>query len=70
VDNKVIGPAFHAIAARYKGDPRARETLIQKVRNGGKGNWTDITGGVPMPPHSALLSDAEIRSLVDWVLSR
>lgn len=70
VDTKVIGPAFRDVAARYKDDPAAREKLKEKVKNGGKGNWTDITGGVPMPPHSALLSDEEIRSLVDWVLSR
>ena len=70
VNDKLIGPAFRDVAARYKRDPRAREALVQKVKSGGKGNWTAVTGGVPMPPHSALLSDAEIRSLVDWVLSR
>ena len=70
VDKKVIGPAYHDVAARYKDNSRARETLKEKVKKGGKGNWTDVTGGVPMPPHSALLSDAEIRTLVDWVLSR
>ena len=70
IDQKVVGPAFHDVATRYRGTPRARDTLRQKVKDGGKGNWTDVTGGVPMPPHSALLSDAEIRTLVDWVLSR
>jgi cytochrome c len=70
VDSKLIGPAYRDVAARYKGNPRARDTLKEKVKKGGKGNWTDVTGGVPMPPHSALLSDAEIRTLVDWVLSR
>lgn len=69
-EKKIIGPAFHDIAARYKGNPRARETLKEKVKNGGKGNWTEISGGVPMPPHSGLLSDGEIRTLVDWVLNR
>ena len=70
VNDKLIGPAFRDVAARYKRDPSAREALVKKVKSGGKGNWTAITGGVPMPPHSALLSDAEIRGLVDWVLSR
>lgn len=70
VDKKIVGPAFRDIAARYKNDARARGVLIETVKKGGKGNWTDVTGGVPMPPHSALLSHSEIERLVDWVLSR
>jgi cytochrome c len=70
VEKKVIGPAFRDIATRYKDNRGAREDLIEKVKKGGKGNWTDITGGIRMPPHSGLLSDAEISTLVDWVLSR
>ncbi|MGR8978758.1 MAG: c-type cytochrome [Gammaproteobacteria bacterium] len=69
IDKKVIGPAFRDVSARYKNNTRARAVLIEKVKNGGKGNWTEITGGVPMPPHSPRLSDAEIQRLVDWVLS-
>jgi cytochrome c len=68
IEKKVVGPAFHDIATRYKGDTHARETLIGTVRNGGKGNWTDVSHGVPMPPYSGRLSDAEIEHLVDWVL--
>jgi cytochrome c len=68
-DRAKIGPAFHEVAARYKGDPRARATLIEKVKRGGKGNWTKVSGGAPMPPHGRRLSDAEIQGLVDWVLS-
>ena len=69
IDKKLIGPAFRDIAAKYKDDGRARSALVEKVRKGGKGNWTEVTGGVPMPPHSPRLSDADIRRLVDWVLS-
>lgn len=68
VEKKVIGPPFQAVAAKYKGDTRAREALIAKVSKGGKGNWTEVTGGVPMPPHSPRLSDPEIARLVDWLL--
>jgi cytochrome c len=67
IDKKVIGPAFRDIAVKYKNDPGARAALIDKVKNGGKGNWTEMTKGVPMPPHRRL-SDAEIKRLVDWVL--
>ena len=70
VDMKVIGPAYRDVAMKYRSDPGARQTLIEKVTKGGKGNWTQITGGVPMPPHSNLLNQAEIAKLVDWILSR
>jgi len=43
--------------------------LINKVKRGGKGNWLQVTGGVPMPPYSPRVSDANIESLVDFVLS-
>jgi cytochrome c len=69
VDKKVIGPAFRDVAARYRNDARARETLRDKVKKGGKDNWTEVTGGVLMPPHAGLLPDSLIAQLVDWVLS-
>jgi cytochrome c len=68
VDNKVVGPAYADVAARYKGDEKARERLIETVSKGGKGNWTAITHGVPMPPHSPRLNDEEISRLVTWIL--
>lgn len=68
VDHKVVGPAWKDVAAKYKGDASARETLIKKVHTGGKGNWTAVTGGVPMPPYSPRVSDENIETLVDFVL--
>ncbi|HEX5875064.1 MAG TPA: c-type cytochrome [Pyrinomonadaceae bacterium] len=70
VDKKVTGPAFHDVAARYKDDPQARSKLIEKVKKGGKGNWIEVTRGVPMPPHDKIVSDTDIARLVDWVLTR
>lgn len=69
VEKKVVGPAWKDVAARYKGDAGARDRLIKKVHTGGKGNWTEVTGGVPMPPYSPRVSDADIEKLVDFVLS-
>lgn len=69
VDKKVVGPAWKDVAKKYKGDAGARAQLIQKVKKGGKGNWTQVTKGVPMPPYSPRVSDANIEKLVDFVLS-
>lgn len=69
VDNKVVGPAWKDVSARYRADPGARERLIAKVKAGGSGNWNDVTGGFPMPPNSPRVSDEHIAELVDFVLS-
>ena len=69
VDKKVVGPAWKDVAAKYKGDANAKATLIHKVKKGGKGNWTKVTGGAPMPPYSPRVKDADIEKLVDFVMS-
>ena len=68
IEKKIVGPSWNDIAARYKGDAAARDALIKKVKTGGKGNWTEITKGVPMPPYSPRVKDADIATLVDFIL--
>ena len=69
VDKKVVGPGWKVVAAKYKGDAGAKATLIEKVKKGGKGNWTKVTDNAPMPPYSPRVKDADIEKLVDFVLS-
>lgn len=69
VEKKLVGPAWKDVAARYKGKSDARAQLIAKVKQGGKGNWTEVTGGAAMPPYSPRVSDADIEALVDFVLA-
>ncbi|MFL9908473.1 c-type cytochrome [Paraburkholderia sp. RL17-337-BIB-A] len=64
VDRKLVGPSFLQIAARYKGDAQAPAKLARKVKDGGSGVW----GMIPMPAHQSM-SDADIRTVVDWVLA-
>jgi len=65
VDKAIVGPAFKDIAAKYKGDKTAEAKLIEKVKKGGGGVW----GPNVMLPHPAL-SDADLKSVVGWVLSQ
>ena len=65
VDKKLVGPAYKEVAAKYKDDAGARETLIGKVKQGGSGNW----GAIPMPPNPAV-SDEDVATLVDWILAQ
>ena len=68
VEKKIVGPAWKDVAAKYKGDAGAKASLIEKVKKGGKGNWTSVTGGAPMPPYSPRVSDENIGKLVDFIL--
>lgn len=69
VESKLVGPAWRDVADRYRGDAGARERLIEKVKQGGKGNWTEVTGGATMPPYSPRVADEKIEELVAFVLS-
>lgn len=64
VNNKVVGPGFKEVAAKYAGQADAEDKLTQKVLKGGSGAW----GAVPMPANNQV-SEAEARTLVKWVLS-
>ena len=64
VGNKIVGPAYKDVAAKYKGDKGAESKLIQKVRNGGSGVW----GSMAMPAHPEM-NKKDIKTLVRWVLT-
>ena len=64
VEQKLVGPSFHDVAKRYKDDATAKDLLAGRIRNGAQGTW----GPVPMPGNTTL-ADAEIRSVVEWILS-
>ena len=63
IDKKVVGPAYKDVAKKYKGQKGIAVTLAEKVKKGGQGVW----GPVPMPPNAAV-PDADIKTLVDWLL--
>ena len=64
IDKRIVGPGFNDVAAKYKGDTGAEARLVEKVRQGGSGNW----GGVPMPANPDL-AETDARRLVQWILS-
>lgn len=64
VEGKLLGPSFQEIAAKYRDDDAAADTLVDKVKAGGVGVW----GQIPMPPNPQV-SDVDARTLVEWLLS-
>ncbi len=65
VETKLVGPSYKEVAAKYQGDANAKAMLIGKVRNGGVGAW----GEIMMPPNTTA-SDAELDTLITWVLAQ
>ncbi len=63
IDKKLLGPAWQAVADKYKGDAGAADKLSAKISKGGSGVW----GPVPMPAQPKL-SEADKKELVDFIL--
>lgn len=63
--DKVVGPGFAQIAAKYQGNADAENILSKKIRAGGSGVWGDI----PMPPQPTI-KDAELKAMVGWILKQ
>jgi len=65
LNQKIVGPAYRDVAARYKSDANALGKVESSIRAGGMGNW----GQVPMPPFENL-SAAQLKTLAEFVLAR
>lgn len=63
VDKKLVGPSYQDVAKKYAGQPDAAATLVKNIKAGGSGKW----GPIPMPAQPAL-SEADARTLAEWVL--
>ncbi len=64
VDKKLVGPAYQEVAKKYAGQKDAVANLAKTIKAGGSGKW----GPVPMPAQAGL-SDADAKTLAEWVLA-
>jgi cytochrome c len=64
VANKVLGPAYKDVAAKYAGQKDAEDKLVKKVMKGGSGVW-----GTAAMPANPQVNEAEAHTLVKWILS-
>lgn len=65
VANKMIGPAYKDVAAKYKVQKDAEAALAAKIRKGSSGVW----GPIPMPPNPQV-SEADAATLAKWILQQ
>lgn len=63
-ENKIIGPSYQEIAAKYPATDENIALLASKIIKGGKGVW----GTVPMTPHAKITED-EAKVMVKYILS-
>lgn len=65
LNQKIVGPAYHDVALKYKGDGEAISKVSSSIKNGGVGKW----GQIPMPPFPQLTTD-ELHALAGYVLQQ
>lgn len=65
VANKLVGPAYKDVAAKYAGQKDAEAKLATKIMKGGSGVW----GAIPMPANPQV-SEADAKTLAKWVLAQ
>jgi cytochrome c len=63
INAKSVGPAYTAVARKYRGDAGAAARLVAKIRGGGSGVW----GPAMMPPHPQL-TEAQASRMVAYIL--
>ena len=65
IAQKIVGPSYKDVSAKYKGDAQALSKLEASIRQGSVGKW----GQAPMPPY-ANLSAAQAKALAVFVLKQ
>jgi cytochrome c len=63
-DQKLVGPAFKDVAAKYAGQAGIVDTLTARVKSGSAGgNWGDVA----MPASPA--PEADVKQVVTWIMT-
>lgn len=66
-----IGPPWKDVAAKYKGQKGAADTLTKTVLAGSnpyESHWKGKVSGLAMPPNKVAISEADAKKLVNWIL--
>lgn len=63
ISEKLTGPAYKDVAAKYENTDENVTMLASKVIKGGQGVW----GTIPMTPHPTL-SEADAKQMVKYIL--
>ncbi|GGK87749.1 cytochrome c552 [Rufibacter glacialis] len=64
IDQKVVGPAYEAVAQKYENNEKDIAYLAGKIIQGGQGVW----GPVAMTPHPGL-SEQDAKQMAQYIMS-
>jgi cytochrome c len=67
-----IGPAWKDVAEKYKARKGAADALTKTVMAGSNpydSHWKGKVSGLAMPPNKVAISQADAKSLVNWILT-
>ena len=67
-----IGPAWRDVAARYRGQRAAADTLTATILGGSnpyQSHWQGKASGLAMPPNAVAIQERDARRLVRWILA-
>ncbi|MGI8896165.1 MAG: c-type cytochrome [Casimicrobiaceae bacterium] len=64
IEQKIVGPGFREIAAKYRGAAGAELNLAEKVKMGSVGVW-----GASSMPAQPQVKPADTRTIVQWILA-
>lgn len=65
LDERMIGPPYKEVAAKYENTPENVELLAERIINGSSGIW----GDVPMPAHKGMSKD-NAKFMAQYILSQ
>jgi cytochrome c len=65
IDKKLVGPAWSAVAAKYKGQADAEQILVANITKGGQFGWKMGT----MPAKGLGANEAQIASLSKFIVN-
>ncbi|MBK9664891.1 MAG: cytochrome C552 [Gammaproteobacteria bacterium] len=65
IENKVVGPSFREVAARYRSEAHASSRLAESIRAGGTGKW-----GAGCNAADECLTAAQAQALAQFVLAQ
>ncbi|HEX4859194.1 MAG TPA: c-type cytochrome [Usitatibacteraceae bacterium] len=63
VDNRILGPSFKEVAAKYKTEKDAAVRTAERIVKGSKGVWGDVA----MPANNVSPEDA--KRIAAWILA-
>jgi cytochrome c len=63
IDKKLVGPSWNDVAKKYKGDKDAANKIAASIAKGGSFGWKMGS----MPPKGLGASDADIKTLADFI---